>query len=680
MNISLLSRPLLSHSGRNVRPSLLKHKLAVHLPALPARTLATKVQKQDNSPPPRPSILSRFLPTPSSQNDEPPSTSIKSLFALAAPERRPLTLGVGLLLISSSISLSVPFTIGRLIDYFSSNSQNLVLTFPPTLVDYLSLPVQLELPPALAGGILFSLFTLGAVSNAGRSFLFRISGQRIVQRLRQHTYDRALRQEVEFVEKGEGDIVSRLSVDSTIVGEAVTSNVSDGLRAIVTATVGLGAMFYLSPQLTLLMLALVPPISLGAVMYGRYLKRLSTATQEAVGAMSETASESLNSLRTVQAYTASDYESNRFGEKLSVILSLARKEAVASAAFFGTTGWSGNMALLCLLGYGGSLVSQGVISVGDLTSLLLYSVYVGGSLQNLTSFFSSIMRAVGASTRIFTLIDREPLIKSSEPNAISVDPSRRGVLKFENIYFHYPSRSDVPVLKDFNLEVNVGESVAVVGLSGSGKSSVHALLLRYYDPVGGVVKYDGQDLREFTTDSWRKLIGVVPQDPVLFAGTIASNIAYGMSNVSQSDIESAAHMANCDFVWDLPMGFQTKIGKMSLSGGQRQRLAIARALLKKPAILALDEATSALDAGSEMRVNDAIDKILSDSSTTCLIVAHRLSTIARAERVVVLEDGRITESGSYKQLAANRDSRFYKLMAAQLEAAVTDEATSDGLK
>jgi len=208
-----------------------------------------------------------------------------------------------------------------------------------------------------------------------------------VQRLRQRTYDCAIRQEVEFVEKGEGDIVSRLSVDSTIVGEAVTSNVSDGLRAIVTAAAGLGAMLYLSPQLTLLMLALVPPISLGAVVYGRYLKRLSNATQEAVGAMSETASESLNSLRTVQAFTASDYESKRFGERLSVILDLARKEAIATAAFFGSTGWSGNVTLLCLLGYGGSLVSKGVISVGDLTSLLLYTVYVGGSLQNLTSFF-----------------------------------------------------------------------------------------------------------------------------------------------------------------------------------------------------------------------------------------------------------------------------------------------------
>jgi len=290
------------------------------------------------------------------------------------------------------------------------------------------------------------------------------------------------------------------------------------------------------------------------------------------------------------------------------------------------------------------------------------------------------MRAVGASERIFSLIDREPLIKPNESTAITVDPSRRGVLRFENISFHYPSRPDVQILKDFSLDVPVGESIALVGLSGSGKSSVHALLLRYYDPVEGVVKYDGQDLREFKTDSWRELIGVVPQDPVLFAGTIASNIAYGSPNASQDEIEAAARMANCDFVWDLPMGFETKIGRMSLSGGQRQRIAIARALLKKPAILALDEATSALDAGSEMRVNEAIDKILTDSSTTCIIVAHRLSTIARAERIVVLEDGRITESGTYKQLASNRQSRFYKLMAAQLEATMTEDVPTDATK
>lgn len=492
----------------------------------------------------------------------------------------------------------------------------------------------------------------------------RTSGQRIVAQLRQNTYASALRQEVELIEKGEGDIISRLSVDSSLVGESLTQNLSDGLRAVVMASVGLGAMFYLSPQLTLLMLTVVPPVSLGAFFYGRYLKKLSNRTQEAIGDMTKVASESLSAFRTVQAFNAQSHEESKFKVRVDRVLNLARKEALASGIFFGATGWSGNVTVLCLLGYGGNLVSKGVVSVGDLTSMLLYTVYVGNGLSMLTSFFANIMRAVGAGKRIFDLLEREPLIPWQ---GVPVSPTRRGTVQFENISFEYPSRKGVEVLKDFELKLEAGESVAIVGQSGSGKSSVQSLLLRYYDPVRGRITYDGQDIRTFTPDSWRALIGVVPQDPILFTGTIASNIAYGNPHVTRKQIEEAARQANCEFVWGMPHGFDTEIGRLSLSGGQRQRLAIARALLKKPAILAMDEATSSLDAASEHRVNDAIDNILSSKQTTCLIVAHRLSTIARAERIVVLEGGKITESGTYRQLVSQPNSRFRVLMAAQLD-------------
>ncbi|KAI9460340.1 P-loop containing nucleoside triphosphate hydrolase protein [Russula earlei] len=485
----------------------------------------------------------------------------------------------------------------------------------------------------------------------------RMSGQRIVARLRERTYAATLRQEVEFVERGEGDALSRLSVDSSIVGESITQNLSDGLRSVVMSFAGLGAMLYISSHLTILMLAIVPPISLGAVFYGRYLKKLSNKTQEALGDMSKVAQEALAALRTVQSFNAAPHEENKFSERVERVLTLARREAIASGIFFGSTGWSGNVALLALLGYGGSLVSHGQISVGELTSLLMYTVYVGSGLQMLTSFFTSIMRGIGAGTRIFELLDRSPAI---QPGVAT----RRG--------------AEWNVLEDFDLEVNVGENVAIVGKSGGGKSSIHSLLLRYYNPVRGKVTYDGQDIREFTPESWRNIIGVVPQDPVLFTGTIASNIAYGNENFRREQIEAAAREANCEFVWGLPDGFDTQtinpsVGRLSLSGGQRQRLAIARALLKKPAILALDEATSSLDASAERRVNDAIDKILRSHHTTCLFVAHRLSTIARAERIVVLEDGRITETGTYRELVQRENSRFRTLMATQLNATVEDQ-------
>ncbi|KAJ3896446.1 P-loop containing nucleoside triphosphate hydrolase protein [Lentinula edodes] len=613
------------------------------------RTYSTQSTPRKPSEPVKPGIISRFLPSGPSVT----ASSFRKIVALAKPERKPLTTAVGLLLLSSAVTMSIPFTIGKLIDFFSSVNPQ----------------IPLGLSIWQASGVLLFLFSAGAAANAGRTYLMRMSGQRIVARLREQTYSAALHQEVEFVERGEGDVLSRLSVDTTIVGESVTQNLSDGLRAIVMSSVGLGAMFYLSPTLTTLMLCVVPPVSFGVVFYGRYLKRLSNRTQEAMGEMSKHATESLSALRTVQAYNAQPQEEQKFHEKVTNVLNLAKKEAVASGIFFGSTGWSGNVTILALLGYGGSLVSQGEITVGDLTSLLLYTVYVGSGLQMLTSFFSSIMRGIGAGNRVFELLGREPAIPTN--SGVVLDPHRRGPVRFERVGFEYPSRRGVEILNDFNLEIGVGESVAIVGTSGSGKSSVQSLLLRYYDPVRGKVTFDGQDIRELRLDSWRSAIGIVPQDPVLFTGTIASNIAFGNPTATREQIEDAAREANCEFVWGMPKGFDTEIGRLSLSGGQRQRLAIARALLKKPAILALDEATSALDANSENRVNDAVDKILRKRQTTCLFVAHRLSTIARAERIVVLEGGRITESGTYRQLVNDPSSRFRTLMAEQLHAAST---------
>ncbi|ESK97261.1 atp-binding cassette transporter [Moniliophthora roreri MCA 2997] len=653
------------HSGFLGFPTsgLLQFRLQTPVQASRIRLISSQSHKfagkDDNTKLARTGIISRLLPVSLSASPAgTSSSSLRKIVSLAKPERKPLTTAVGLLLVSSSVSMSIPFFIGRLIDFFSSTNPQ----------------IPLGLSIWQASTVLFVLFTAGAAANAGRSFLIRMAGQRIVARLRERTYSAALVQEVEFVEKGEGDVISRLSVDTSIVGESVTQNLSDGLRAVVMSFVGLGAMFWISPTLTTLMLCLVPPVSLGAVFYGRYLKKLSNKTQEAMGEMTKAASESLSALRTVQAFNAQPQEENKFHERVNNVLTLARKEAVATGIFFGSTGWSGNVTLLALLGYGGSLVSQGHISVGDLTSLLLYTVYVGSGLQMLTSFFSSIMRGIGAGTRVFELLDRQPAIPPH--TGVAIAPDRRGSVRFEHIHFEYPSRKGVEILKDFNLEIGAGESVAIVGKSGSGKSSVQSLLLRYYDPMKGRISYSGQDIREFSVDSWRNVIGIVPQDPVLFTGTIASNIAYGNPTATREQIEHAAREANCEFVWGMPKGFDTEIGRLSLSGGQRQRLAIARALLKRPAILALDEATSSLDAASEHRVNDAVDKILRNRQTTCLFVAHRLSTIARAERIVVLEDGRITESGTYRQLVNNPNSRFRDLMAAQLNAASSSPSRS----
>lgn len=614
---------------------------------------------------PRKSLFGRLSSALSLKNVGPQDTSetgqssVKQLFQLAKPERKTLGIAVGLLCISSSVSMLVPLTIGKLIDFFSSHAVSCSIVAE---ADVQTTFLGMSFP--VAATLLTTAFFVGATANAGRVVLMRTAGQRIIARIRNAAYDSTLRQEPEFASRSAGDIVSRLNADANILGDSVTSNLSDGLRAIISATVGICAMFWISSQLTLIMLCVVPPISIGAVVYGKYLRKLSKMTQESLGDMSKTAEEKLNAFKTVTAFNAQPLEAKSFAQKVNNVFQLSKREALASGIFFGATGLTGNLAMLCLLSYGGHLVSTGAITVGDLTSLLIYSGYVGSSASGLTSFFSGIMKGVGAGSRVFHLIDRQSEIPLGVGQKLS--NMRNGPIEFENVRFTYPSRKEVEVLKGINMKIEPGTSVALVGTSGSGKSSILTLLDRFYDPNSGRITFDGTDIKSFTPESWRARLGVVFQDPILFEGTVAQNIAYGHPNATRDEIEEAARAANCNFIWDLPQGFDTMLGKASLSGGQKQRISIARALVGNPSVLLLDEATSALDSGSEDSVNSAIDDIIHQKNITVVLAAHRLSSIARAERVVVLENGVVSEEGTYKQLAKDEKSRFRHLMAAQL--------------
>ncbi|KAJ2888784.1 ATP-binding cassette permease mdl1 [Coemansia asiatica] len=581
------------------------------------------------------------------------------LFQMARPEYKLLTGAVGLLFISSGVTMMVPFSMGKIIDIVTNAGS--------------TIPFGLSLGQVFAG--LGATFVIGAVANAGRVILIRTAGERMIARLRRDLFSRVMRQDMAFFDRNRtGDLVSRLSTDTAIVSKSITNNVSDGLRASISAVAGLGMMLYVSPKLTGIMLGIVPPIALWAVIYGRFIKRLSKQTQEAVGDLTKVSEERIGNIRTVQAFSNEKAEVRRFDVEVQRIFALAKREAVASGLFFGGNGLAGNLAILAFIGLGGRMVMSGEISIGEMTSVMLYSSYVGMSLGGLSSFYSEVMKGVGAGSRLFYLLDRTPSVDPN-PNGRVLDTEFQGRIRFENVDFRYPTRPDVPVFQNLELEIQPGSHVAVAGPSGKGKSTITALLLRFYDPTAGRILIDGHDLRSLRLDSWRSHIAMVPQEPALFAGTIRDNLLYANALATDEQLIAALQMADAwHFVEHFPMQMDTYVGErgVSLSGGQKQRIAIARALLASPDILILDEATSALDGTREARVLESLHGASSGllykdgRRLTVITVAHRASTLKRSDVVVVLGDtGSVEEVGKYEDLLKRENGYFRHLMAAQ---------------
>ncbi|XP_062980471.1 ATP-binding cassette sub-family B member 10, mitochondrial isoform X1 [Elgaria multicarinata webbii] len=576
----------------------------------------------------------------------------KRLWALAQPERWRLTAAVGFLTVSSVITMSAPFFLGKVIDVIYTN---------PTgdLADNLT-----NLCALLSG-----IFFCGAAANAIRVYLMQTAGQRIVKRLRATMFSSLLKQEVAFFDKtSTGELINRLSSDTALLGRSVTENLSDGLRAGAQASVAVGMMFFVSPKLATFVLSVVPPLAFIAVIYGRYLRKLTRMTQDSLAEATQLAEERIGNLRTVRAFGQELNEMEKYRSKVDYVLQLAKKEAVARAGFFGATGLSGNLIVLSVLYKGGLLMGSAHMTIGELSSFLMYAFWVGISIGGLSSFYSELMKGLGAGGRLWELIDRKPGLPFNEGIALNQD-AFKGALEFRNIQFAYPTRPEAFVFQDFTLNIPAGSVMALVGPSGSGKSTVVSLLLRLYDPISGGITVDGVDVRQLNPLWFRTKIGTVSQEPILFSCSIAENIAYGAedpSTVTTEEIERVAEIANASsFIRNFPKGFHTLVGEKGvlLSGGQKQRIAIARALLKNPKILLLDEATSALDAENEFLVQEALDRLM--EGRTVLIIAHRLSTIQNADSVAVLDQGRIIECGKHETLLANPNGLFSKLMKKQ---------------
>ncbi|KAH0561918.1 multidrug-resistance transporter mdr2 [Trichoglossum hirsutum] len=586
-----------------------------------------------------------------SQGNKPRISETWRLIRIARPEAKYLGAAFACLLVSSSITMSIPFSIGKIIDIATDSSGNGKLFGLELHQFYIALG---------------SVLALGAAANYGRIVILRIVGERIVARIRSQLFRKTYAQNAEFFDANRvGDLISRLSSDTIIVGKSITQNLSDGLRALVSGGAGFGLMAYVSLNLTGVLAVMLPPVAIGGFFYGRAIRNLSRKIQRNVGTLTKIAEERLGNVRTSQAFAGEVLEVGRYNKQVKKIFGLGRREAFLSATFFSSTGLLGNMTILALLYSGGQMVKSGAISIGELSSFLMYTAYAGSSLVGLSSFYSELQKGVGAASRLFELQDRKPTIPSTIGAKVT---SARGPIRFENVGFSYPTRPAVSIFDGLDFEIPQGTNVAIVGPSGGGKSTIASLLLRFYSPTRGSIKINGQDISTMNLKSLRRKIGVVAQEPVLFSGTIAENIAYAKPGATRTEIVAAARKANCQFISDFPDGLETAVGARGaqLSGGQKQRIAIARALVKDPDILILDEATSALDAESETLVNSALAALMKGNNTT-ISIAHRLSTIKRSDTIIVLSaDGKVAEQGTFKQLSSNPDGPFTKLMEWQL--------------
>ena len=585
------------------------------------------------------------------------------LIRIARPEAKTLLVAFAFLLISSSITMSIPFSIGKILDIATKGAAKTAGDGADTDDEQ---PMLFGLNITTFYLALGSVLAVGAAANYGRIIILRIVGERIVARLRSRLFRQTYVQNAEFFDANRvGDLISRLGSDTIIVGKSITQNLSDGLRAFVSGAAGFSLMAWVSVKLTGILCLLFPPVALGAFFYGRAIRNLSRKIQKNLGTLTKIAEERLGNVRTSQAFAGEILEVHRYNTQVRKIFDLGKKESLITATFFSSTGFMGNMTILTLLYVGGGMVSSGHISIGELTSFLMYTAYAGSSLFGLSSFYSELMKGVGAASRLFELQDRQPTISPTRGDKVV---SARGPIRFERLAFAYPTRPAVKIFQDMSFEIPQGTNVAIVGPSGGGKSTIASLILRFYTPSEGRILIDGKDISEMNVKSLRRKIGIVSQEPVLFSGTIAENIAYGKPNATRNEIIKAARQANCNFISDFPDGLETFVGSRGtqLSGGQKQRIAIARALVKDPDILILDEATSALDAESETLVNEAIGSLLRGSNTT-ISIAHRLSTIKRSDTIICLgSDGRVAEMGSYKQLSNNPDGAFSKLMEWQM--------------
>lgn len=577
----------------------------------------------------------------------------RDLFRYIKPYKGYFILGLIFLSLTSLIFMVVPAAVGQMLKAAKGN----------TLIPYLNIHMDIY-----QYGWLFLIILLAqGMLSFLRVNVFAVVTENSLAQIRVDLYNKLLAQEMAFFEKNRvGDVVSRLSTDVEKLQQAFSITLPEFLRQIIVFVVGVILLLIYSVKLTLVMLAVFPAVIILAIIFGRYIKRLAKERQEYLAQTNVIVDETFQSFQSVKAYVNERFELSRYEGKMMELVQIALKYARAKGVFFTfiITGLFG--ALFFILWMGGIQVYNGSIDVEELTAFIFYAMVIGGSIAGLGNQYTELLGALGATERVKEILDEEQELDIIDGEIAEISFNK--TIRFNKVNFAYPTRPDIQVLKDVSFEVLKGQKIALVGSSGSGKSTIVKLLSRFYTLRDGEISIDRQPVNDFEIKSLRKIIGIVPQEVILFGGSILENIRYGKLDATLEEIRAAAKQANAlDFIEAFPEQFDTLVGErgVQLSGGQKQRVAIARAILKNPSILVLDEATSSLDAESEKQVQDALENLMQNRTT--FIIAHRLSTVRSADEILVLNQGEIVERGKHQELLQNEEGFYTKLLKLQIE-------------
>lgn len=573
------------------------------------------------------------------------------IFRYVLPYKVKFTFGMIFLFLSAFTFMSFPGLLGRLIGGSEVTNSPIDRFFSLENIDQVAL-------------LLVLAFALQALFSFMRIYLFADVTERAIAQLRIDTYNHLINLPMAFFHRERvGELNSRISNDIGQLQETFMTTLAELFRQVIVIVFGVSLLFFYSVKLTLVMLVSLPVMMIAAFFFGKFIRRLSKQTQDELAKSQAIVEETLVGIQTVKSFANEWFERQRYSSKTEEVRAVAMRGAKWRGAFasfiiFGLFG-----AIVLVIWYGVRLKNEGEIGLDVLTSFILYTAFVGGSIGGVADVFGRVQKAIGATENLFDLMDETGEFSEDNQEELQLE----GRVEMRNVQFAYPSRADKTVLNGLDFKIMPGQRVALVGASGAGKSTVTALLFRFYDADQGEILIDQKPINAYSLSALRSQMALVPQDVILFGGTIEENIRYGKPHATQAEVISAAEQANAlAFINGFPDGFETIVGErgVQLSGGQRQRIAIARAILKDPKILILDEATSSLDAESELAVQTALDNLM--VGRTSLIIAHRLSTIRKANQIVVLENGKAVEQGSHEELMAQEDGVYRNLSNLQM--------------